>query len=92
MNYDEEILQRVRRIETRLHKLCEHEGVAPPPGRPLAVKDCGFAAGIHVDVQGLDTTLSAILTSLQNARLSAEGREVVVSTPAGVVARIHFGL
>ena len=66
-----ESLDRLRRIETRLWKLCEKLGVEPPPNDvPLAVTTNG--AYPTIDLPGYDVSLSAIKHALERAGLTQQ--------------------
>lgn len=59
---NDEVLQRIRRIETRLWKLCEHVGLAAasPPG--ITVNTAHDIT--QVELKGFDVTIGAIRHAL----------------------------
>jgi hypothetical protein len=90
MNHDpEETLQRVRRIETRLCRLSEQLGVVQSD--PFKI-ECGIGKhGMpYANVQGMDTTLSAIYNALLAASIDPLKDLVRVGTADRVIALITF--
>ena len=62
-----ESLDRLRRIETRLWKLCEKLDVEPPPGDTAPTVHMEDAAYSRVELSGYDVSLSAIKHALERA-------------------------
>lgn len=71
---NDEVLMRIRRIETRLWKLCEHEGVEAPVSNPVELVT-GKQASDAVLMKGFDVTLASIRKAIvkKGADLTAEG-------------------
>jgi hypothetical protein len=73
----EEVLQRVRRIETRVYKLCEAAGVEAAPGTN-AIEVVDVDGQLFVHVQGFDTPLSSIKRALRDAEVPYGARAIRV--------------
>jgi hypothetical protein len=83
----EEVLQRVRRIETRVYKLCEVVGVEAAPGtNQIEVED--IDGQLFVRVQGFDTPLSRIKRALQDAEVPYGARTIRIMLRGMQVATV----
>jgi len=85
-----EVLARVRRIETRLWKLCERLEVEPEPGRFEVI--CGRDSDDipWVQVHGYDTTLTAIKRALEAGGFDFADESVSVRIGAKEIALLDL--
>jgi hypothetical protein len=68
-----EVLQRLRRIETKIHKLAVHEG-AEPEQTTVTISTADVDHMRHVQVQGYDVTLAQIRRAMEAHGWEAEGK------------------
>jgi len=84
-----ESLDRLRRIETRMWKICEHLGVEPPPGGTAVTLLSGPPGTPELQVPGFDTPLSTIKRELLRAGVSLQ-QPILVSCNGQKIAEVTF--
>ena len=84
----EELVSRMRRIETRMHKLCEKMGVDMTPAPRTAVGQ--GEQGPYVEVNGYDVTLSKIARELTIGGVDPYAEQVNVVLDGRIIVTINF--
>lgn len=81
---NDEVLQRMRRVETRIWKICERLGVEDPPHGKFLVDEHG------IDVPGHDCSLGRLCREIKNAGFPIKGHSYDIDIAGEPFATIVF--
>lgn len=88
--FEEEAAARLRRVETKVSRMCEAMGVSEGTTTPIRVDKNNPTNSDELHLQGYDVTLSALRRQLRNAGVLNTSASVALVIDGECVANIQF--